>query len=513
MSNPAISSRVYQELPAYEEDEINLSEVFSKIWHRRKFIVYFVSIVMLLVLGIGAFLYLLNPAVKDYSISMRFNFPTSAQGKYPAGQQFSNNDLIASVILKQVYNSNDVQSQGISFEKFAAAFSIVPFAENAKFIQKKYEQLLSNKKLTRTDIESLEKQYKNEISTARAGFAKIKYVDDAHLGLSPVLIEKVLNDVPKVWSEMSIRDLGVLDLKIPGKNFYQPELVEQYEYLQAAQYMLDSTKQFQKMLGVLNKDNMGGFVRDPETGMVVSDLLSHLNSIERFDLEPVYSVIANLGLVKNKQQARLYLLNQIEMIQDQMVELNQKIKVYKDAMLAYAAHGKEQIKDASASAVSSNGMVQYGDGFLSSIVGMVKKNKETQYRQSLLDKQISFSIKKQELATKQEKLKRALLVLDDGSTKTSKLIAFYENKIKQINQEILQLVAAYQHILESRNAHVLGANSALYSIESAQMMVSSDFKSKFKKLIMLTVAFSIVALMISVFIALLVKEKPVQKKL
>ena len=508
MSNAAISTNLYKDNPAtfIEEDEIDLNELFSKIWRRRRFIASFVLISVLLVLGISALVYLIKPPVKHYGISVRFNFPSSAQARYPAGQRFSNNDLITSVVLKQVYDINDIQSQGIDFASFSSAFTVAPYAANGQFIQKKYEKLLASKKLSRTDIEALEKQYENEMKAAQTGFAQISYVDNQHLGLSPVIIAKVLNDIPRVWSQVSIRDLGVLDLKVPGKQFYQPELIEQYEYLQAVQYMLDSVNRFQKILDVLQKDSMGGFVRDPQTGLVVSDLLSRLQSLKQFDLVPVYSVIANLGLVKNREQARLYLLNEIELIQDQSAELKQKIRVYKEAMLAYEMHGKDTANNAAATTASS-GMVQYGDGFLSSIVGMVEEKKETEYRQALLNKQIALSMELQELNTKQEKLKRALSILNTNKPGATDAEATYGKKISHINKELEALINAYQRILELRNAHVLGKSSDLYELASLDMTVSSDMKSKLKTTLILAVVVAFIALMLAVVIALIRQDK------
>lgn len=496
----------------YQDEEIDLGELFSKVWRRRVFIVGFVIIVSILISGMNALSYLQTPATVTYSETIRFNFPSSVQGKYPSGQSFSNNDLVSTAVLKQVYENNNLDKFNIGFSDFAANFSIAPYASNSHFIQTKYQSLLGNKKLSRTEVEELEKQYQNELQAAQANFAKLAYVENTHLGLTPSLIEKILNDVPKAWSEISIRDLGVLDLKIPGKQFYQPELVEQYEYLQSVQYMRDSADRFDEILQTLQNDEIGGFVRDPETGLVVSDLRARLNSIKEFDLEPIFSVIANLGLVKDSLKATQYLINQIEIKQDQISELKGKEGVIKEAITIYQAIGDKQgLIGAPVDQNSNMGMVQYGDGFLSKIVGMVEQQKDTEYRQQLLSKNLELALKRQSLITSREKLKRALNVLNTNADAESNVAESYSTEINKINQNITNLIDAYQRILEVRNIQVLGKTSSLYAIASDKISVESNVKSKIKKLIMITSVTAVLALMLAVFIALVVSERKAEK--
>lgn len=494
-------------LQRIEEDEINLNELFSKIWRRRKFVAGFVFVVMVLVLGVGAANHLLTPTVRGYSESIRFNFPTSIQGAYPSGQRFSKNDLITTAVLKQVYDDNNLSEHDVTFENFASSFTISPYAVNSEFIQRKYDSLLANKKLTRTEIEILEKQYINELSAAQSNFAKLSYVETAHQGLSDILIKKALNDIPKAWSKISIQDLGVLDLKIPGKQFYQPELVEHYEYLQGVQYMVDSAVRFKGMLDTLKKDELGGFVRDPITGMVVVDIQARLKSLKEFELEPMYSIIANLGLVRDSRKAELYLSNQIEIIQDSISERQQKVKVYNNAMRTYNELGSRQGGKSGNSANMAGGTVQYGDEFLSKIVTMVEQQKDTEYRQSLLSEQVKFGLELQQLNTQQIKLKRAAKNLKTDHISEQSLIDSYISNLKTMNNELIELVNAYQRILEVRNFQLLGKNSALYEIASAEITMQSDIKATLKKTLIVAVVSGFLALMLAMFIALIVKEK------
>lgn len=491
-----------------EEDEINLNELFSKIWRRKKFIAGFVILIMVSVAGIIAFKYLLSPPVTDYSECIRFNFPSSIQGTYPSGQRFSKNDLITTAVLKKVYDMNNIKSYKISFDDFASSFSVAPYAVNANFIKAKYQKLFANKKLNTAELATLNKQYLSEIKAAQANFARVTYVNSKHLGLSSLVIKKVLMDIPRIWSDISIRDLGVLDLKIPGEQFYQPDLVKTYEYLQAVKYMQDSAKLFKDILDKLQHDEIGGFIKDPKTGLVVSDISARLTNLSSFELDPMFSIISTLGLVKNKHKAKLYLNNKIESINDKISGLARQSKVYSEALKYYEIQSKGHSTSKGISA-GNGGMVQYGDGFLSKVIGMVESQKDTEFRQSLLLKQIDFSLKSQVQYSELEKMKRALKVLDNNNNNNNnnKLAKGYGTQILNINRSLVTLLDAYQRILTVRNAQVLGKSSSLYELTSDSMKIVSDISQKAKKIVLISVLSGVLALMLAMFIALIVKEK------
>lgn len=491
-----------------EEDEIDLNKLFFKLWKRRLFIFAFVLIAIILISGINAIIYIKTSTVENFAITVRFNFPSVKTDQYPSGQLFSKSDLISSAILKKVYEINDIKKHNITFDNFSSGFSVTPYSLNSKTIHLKYEKLLSDTKLSAIDIETLGKKQLKELQIAQNNFAKISYLDTLTLDLSPIIIEKVLNDIPKVWSEIAIQKLGVLDFKINSQQFYETKLVENVEYLNGVQYMQDSSKRFKAILLALQKDDIGGFVRDPESGFVVSDVLARLHSIVQYDLPPIYSIITNIGLVKNKQKAQLFLSNQIELLGFTIAELKRKAEVYQEAQLMYNSQGKNRLQNNNLPEQNTRkDVVQYGDKFLSEIVNMVEGNQDVKYRQSLSAKQIELKIKLHELSTKLEKNKQAFNVLKLNKQPNSNLLTGYIDKIKTINEKLINLITIYKRILNARNSYLLGKSSVLYEKTSVDLLRTTDNPLNKKKLLLYTIAFAFIALMLAVFIALITKEK------
>ena len=73
------SPAIYQAYP-YPDDEIELSELFNRIWRRRLFIVSFVFMVVVFVSGFFALNMLVSAPEKRYSSIIQFSFPGAENG-------------------------------------------------------------------------------------------------------------------------------------------------------------------------------------------------------------------------------------------------------------------------------------------------------------------------------------------------------------------------------------------------------------------------------------------------
>ncbi len=496
-----------------EEDEIDLGEIFRKIAKGKWFILGSMMLTILAVSAIGILWMTKNPPSTEYSNIIRFNFPTAEQGTYPSGQRFTRNDIVGSAVLAKVYQLNHLDKLGISMEDFGGAITATPYAPNAEFIKTKYQKLLNNKKLSQTDIAELEKKYSAELSAAQARFAKISYTSLAMLGLSDKEIEKILIDIPKVWSETAIQDLGVLDLKIPGGQFFQPERVDVYEYIQAVQYLKDSAKIFNDALELLAQDEIGGQIRDPQTGMVISDLQAQLNNLKNFVINPLVPLVATSGIARNLEEALAYADNKIQQLQDQIQTLTEQANIYASAIQQY----QQQAPTTSKQTTGSQGIVQYGSDFLSKITELVEKQKDSQFRQNLMEKEIELRLQIAELKNQIKELQRALkkynnLKKGHESSVTEVVKQSIDQKLKIAKSELTTLIDAYQRIRDLRNQQIIGHTGALYEQAVAEINVQSDLGSRLKKLALIAIGLGVVMLFIAIMIVLIRSRKPDEEK-
>ncbi len=501
---------IYQSYPE-ADDEIDVSELFNKIWLRRKFILIWVFIAVVVSTGIMAATMLVDPPQRRYSEILQFNFPNAEKGLYPAGQQFSYNDIVSAKVLSEVYHRNKLDEHGVDMDDFIDAIAINPYAENAEFIKKKYQGLLANKKLTRPEIESLEKAYLDEISAAQSRFARLSLIETSLGGLDELLVQKVLTDIPRVWSRVSIEELGVLDLKVAGADFYQGGLVKRFEYLQTLEYLKESAKYLSSALEILIGDEIGGLVRNPKSGKSGYDIQVQLNNLVSFEVEPLFSTVTNLGITRDANKALIYLRNTIQNFEDKKEVLERKALNYEQIINQYSG-GTLDSKSAS-QAGANGGFAQFDATFLDKFTALIEDKNDQAFKQELLKQRL-------EVLQDIEDIKGSIIKFQRAE---KRLVASADNTPEDVRQDVIEdigmarqnfetLVEEYKELLAARNQQVLGNTASLYSITSNDLLTDSDLISRAKKLLLFAILAGFVALMLATLVALFKKlpETPQQ---
>ncbi|NQZ11385.1 MAG: hypothetical protein HRT35_29890, partial [Algicola sp.] len=405
-TNSSTTQQHYQ----HEQDELDIGLLFRKIWLQKNIIVGFVFIVVLLVMSGFSMSYLIKPPVKEYSRVLQLNFPSASTGNYPSGQRFAASDILSVKVLREVYKINDLGSHNLDERKFLEAFSVSHYATNVDYINKKFASLLANDKLSRPEIEGLEEEYLQQLNTARAKFVKIAFVNSSLLTLNNVLIDKVLIDIPKIWSRMSIKELGVLNLKVTSGDYYEIDIGERLEYVNMLDYLRKGSDDLDNALSILLADEIGGSIQNIETGMSVMDLKDQLDNLTQFEIQPLFSTITNLGIVKSKFKAKLYLQNTIQDLSDQKISLQEKQRNYQlilDAYVKRFATGQSQQNNTTGT--KNSGFTQFDGSFFDRITAMIEDKSDTKYKQKLLDGQLAILQEIETTNSKLLKLQRALL--------------------------------------------------------------------------------------------------------
>ncbi len=494
---------MYQPYP-YEEDEIDLSELFARVWRRRLFIVAFVFVAMVLSSGYFALNLAANPPEKRFSSVVQFSFPNAEKGLYPGGQKFSYNDLVSAKVLETVYRQNQLNDKNIAFNQFISALSINPFAENAEFIKKKYQSQLADKNLTRPEIEAMENSFLEELNASQSRFVRLSFLESSLTGIDSVLAQKILQDIPKVWSKYAIEELGVLDLKVVGSDFYQSQKVDRFEYLQTLEYLKNSAEVLVDVLDELVKDEIGGLVRNPESGITARDLQVQLQNLLSFEIEPLFSTVTNLGITKSPEKALIYLQNSIQNLQDKKVVLLNKAENFARIINQYAgfdAHSPQTQQEG-----ASGGFAQYDSTFLDKFTALIEEKSDKAYLQKMLNERLRVLQEIEELTGQVVKFQRAEDQLRaNQNTLTAELKEEVVKDIFIARDNFELLMKEYKHLLEIRNQQVLGDTDVLYELTSDDVLVDSSLIGRLKKLVFVAILAGLVGLMLAVLVALFKK--------
>ena len=497
-----------------QEDEIDLSVLFNKIWLRRKFIVAFVFVAVVLVSGVMAIKILLNPPEQRLSEIIQFTFPSADQGRYPSGQKFSHNDVVSAEVLEKVYKNNNLKNINVDFNKFISSITVNPFAQNAEFIKEKYQGLLGKKELTRPEIESIEKSFLEELSISQSRFVRLSIVGNVFSDIDPIVAQKVLSDIPKTWSQNAIDDLGVLNLKVVGSDFYQAGMFERFEYLQFLEYAKGSASVLETALNKLILDDVGGQARNQISGMAASDVQVQLKNLVAFEIEPLFSTVTNLGLSKNRQKTITYLKNTVQGFEDNKALLIQKASNIAQIIEQYSGiNVKNSVPQASG---SSGGFSQYDSSFLDKFTQLIEDKNDKNYIQSLLNNRLDVLQQIEDIDGQIIKFRRAEeKLLASDSVNSEQISSSIIDDLKAARDNFERLIAEYKGLLQIRNQQVLGDTGLLYQLASNDVLVESDMPSKIKKSVLILILVAIVALMLAVVTTLFkpLPAKPAEIKL
>lgn len=498
-----ISQPYSQQAPNhYDNDEIDLAELFSKLWKERLVVVLAVLVCGLV--GIGYFLitWMQQPTVNTATVELRFNFPSIQNGTYPNGQSFSLNDLVAPAILNQVYDKHQLDQYSVSRSEFNEAIQIAPYATNRAFIEKKFKDSLGSKGLTAAEIDELNKNYAEALDAANLRFAEITFTLNSSLAIPRSVMTTVLASIPSAWTQESIESYGVLDIALANLGQLDRGLIDNYEYMVAAQYLEDYLNYVTTSAEALLEDEVGRLIIDPETQLSVDDVIEELNNLQEFHISVLQRSFAVSPVVRDKQEAVFYLKNQIIVGEERLDQLNRKASVVDRAY--------EQILRADrASAVPSLPQdserlgypTQYGDEFLTRLMSIGDELSESKFKQSLLDRSVELKLSAEEIITRTNSLRKNLTALESNSEVLDTVKNRVADQVEHITNRLEVLAGSINRIATIRSERVLGRSGQLYNLNSEPHIVS-NFRDQIIALIKYSIFGAIVGLFLGLFVAL-----------
>jgi hypothetical protein len=499
--------------PEYIEnsnDEIDLAELFSNLWKKR-LVVLLISIVGGLIGG-SSFLisWLSNPSVNTASVEVRFNFPSIQNGTYPNGQSFSLNDIIAPAILNQVYDNHQVDQLGIARDSFLNSIQITPFAVNRAFIDAKFKAPLSNSKLTPTEIDELNNNYAKALAIANLRFAKINFSVNATIAIPSNTLHSILVAIPETWAKESIENYGVLDIAIAKPGEIDRNLIDNYEYIVAAQYLDGHLAYITRSAEALKKDEIGRLQTDSKTGHNIDEILEQLANLKNFHMDVLLRTFALSPVARNIDEARFYLQNQINSLQETLNQLNRQATVVNDAYTRYNSREKQERPSEEAANQANYGYTaQYGDEFLSKLMSIGDQLSDATFKQTLLNRSLELKLEAEQIMSRINRLQANLDTMKADTLQNDIAVARVKKQVNYITEQLDDLGVVIGRIADLRSQRVLGQSGSLYDLNS-EPRIASTFMEQSKALIKFSALGLLAGFFLGGFLALIlaVVRKP-----
>lgn len=463
-------------------DEIDLARLFSALWKKRLIILLFA----LLGMFIGALLYLVSwlsqPTKVNISYNLMLTFEGVQEGRYPNGKSFSLNDIVATPVLANVYRNFELNEYGFSERDFFEAVSITPFATNRQFIESRFKELLSDKKLSNAEIAELDAQFARELKNASARFASLNVVYELSKALPDEFMLRVVEAIPNEWARLSIENYGVLDIGLAVPDELDLVQMERAEYVVNVDYLSDFQERLLKVASRLNQDEVGVLIADPETGLNAQNIQNELVFLQEYTIGPLQSAFLVSPIFKDEVNATYFLQNQLVLAEAKLDQLRRESGAIKDVISTYSELTKAQMNSGSRTGESSLAGAQFGDEFLSKLLSLGDELSNSKYKQSLLDRVLALNLEAETMSTRIVQTRRKLELVKQSEAGSEKIKNKVDYELAYTQEKLGDYRTSLNRILKIRNEKMLGSSGNLMEPIS-EPLYASNLRGQLKRLV------------------------------
>ena len=382
-----------------ESDEIDLSKIFFTLWRYRLWIViaFFVSVFLFGVFFIVNYSF---PGEKLATVEFRLEFTGAEKGEYPNGLMFDTGDLLSIPVLRQVYEINSLDNY-MEFNEFRDSLQILR-TESAEFLSKvaDYRERLSQSTLSTVDRERIEREFQDVMRDTVSTKYSLNF--KASNGVPSSTVYKVLTDILSSWAVDVNERLNVLKYRTPlySENIIDRDFIEEEDYIIVIDLLrLKCTQIIDNADSIMNLPG-AELVKTKQENISIPEIKIRINDLINYKLNPLVGIIRSNAISKNINMTRLYLENRLLSISLDSTALASKSEVFVENIKNYSQdmyradsgtgtatnRGERQIQD------MPTIIPQLGESFIDMIINLAGRNQDVEYRQNLVNQNISYSL-------------------------------------------------------------------------------------------------------------------------
>lgn len=377
------------------EPPISFSHFARTLEAYRGVIVFWMAGVGLLYTIIALALYLTAPAERVLSVPIRLDFEGAREGKYPSGEKFSPNDIIATPLLRRVYQANQL-SRYLTFDEFAPRIFVIESNPEFERLAAEYEARLADPKILPADRDRLEKEFQ----------AKRQSLDQNHLTLNIAgpanerrlpedVLRKVLADIPATWANYAMHEgrvtqyhISVLSPSVLDDRPADGGLIVQLRIL---------TGRLEDILANIADVSAlpSAQVARTADGTSLEEVEIKVEDLLRFRVQPLIIAVRQSGLIGNKEAAIRFTEAQLAYDQRQVRIHQLQAEAIQQALALFTMQStpvpttQDQEKGmpnlSMRPAPTETLMPQVSDTFLDRLAQLLKQSSDVEYRQKLID--------------------------------------------------------------------------------------------------------------------------------
>ena len=390
-----------EELQMYQNNEIDLINILSRLWEKRIYIIIPSLLVALFILSISTFIYLTQTKNKIATLNFSLNFNGFSKGEYPNGLRFTPNDITSPVILKKVYNTNSLDKYFKDFSNFQNSITIYKNSYKLLPLNAEYSSKLNNNKLTAPEREKIESNYqtaRNDI-LSNTEYNLVFYKSFTLAKPPNSLSSKILNDILRYWIDYAVKTKGINKYRISiiTENIISDYQISDLNYIIKTDLLRTSITNVIANIESITKipgADTTYITNNNNSRINIRDLIFRADFLQNYELQPLVGAINIYGISKTGPLSTVYLQTKMmELERNKKVLVNQK-EVYSSALLNYIGIRQNNLNSSNKikNDVYPQATTQLDGTFLDKIVNMIQEDGSQKYKQTLTDKVISTGL-------------------------------------------------------------------------------------------------------------------------
>jgi hypothetical protein len=386
------------------DETISLWPMILTLWSRRRFLVQAMAIALAVYLAGAVGFYLRASHTKTANLQFRLAFEGIDKGVYPNGIRFSPTDIVATPVVSQVYEANNVK-QYLSFPAFKNAFVVTQASAELFSLEEDYRGKLADSRLTFVDRDRLQREYNSKKEAASVSDYQLRFVRNEGFGSMPnQLVEKILNDVLTDWAQDAAEKRGVLKYQIPifTRNVIQKDEIAAEDFIVAIDIVRNHVLRITRMVDTVSTLPGANVLRVGKQQIALPDLRIQLDDLLRFKINPMLGMVRYLGLSKDPVLTSRYLEAQMMLVNLDRQAAQQKAELYQSSLRTYLQQERTTSSAANSGAKAEGGgsglfggtsdvpaiLPQLGDSFFDRLIAMGSKTEEAKFKQDIMERTI-----------------------------------------------------------------------------------------------------------------------------
>jgi hypothetical protein len=459
---------------AYDEGAIDVVGFVSR--HRAK-VVLATVIAGLFTVGLYAIAQAL-PGTSVASYQFTLTFKGAAQGQYPNKSPFSPQDIIASSVLEPIWEAQGLQER-IAIGELARSVTISRSSRDLSLLESDYNQKLANTKLTATERQALESEFKAKLDAlAQTAFTVTCSADDLGAGAA----ERFVQAIPAEWARLSEAG-GVTayefplpqakDLRASADSLSQSGTDVAASILHA-ELLRDFVESVSRTIGTM-MTVQGSELATAATGETLIDLRQRVLALQRNLIMPAY--IDTMAAAQEKSAAEFLSITGVRrrMLEAALEESEQRSEVLHEALRQMNSDQRDLRADGGLPSREGGVLANVDGNFIDRVVEQAVKSRDVEYRRDLSERTVEADLDVVEQKSKVEFETWLLTTIDERRNAASvaqSSTASTTERLVSLSNQIADLADRTREILGAVSKRNLNPASVLYRGDIAPVVTT-----------------------------------------